>query len=372
MTTTIEQAQRAILGAFDQHKSHVSQRIDELETAIERAGNFGGGFTGTKSLGNLIAENSDFRAFCDKATRSKVSVDLNTGLYPGPECKSITSSGVGSSTPGILVPQRQRGIVAPGIPTFRVRDLLTVVPCGNNAVEFVRENVYTSAASPTNEGSAAPESDMTFEIDFENVRTVSHFVTASRNVLDDFTGLAAYLDGRLIDGLRDVEDEQILLGDGTGQNLSGLSTEATDYDTDRNVSGDTRIDKLNHAIAQLEASKMKCSGFVLNSSDWRSIQLTKTNEGTSTNQGQYILGGPGGMTPPMLWGVGVAVTTACPAGSFFALDGRYVILYDRLEASVEASTEHSDYFTKRLVALLAAERLALTVQRSDSILYGSY
>jgi hypothetical protein len=36
-------------------------------------------------------------------------------------------------------------------------------------------------------------------------------------------------------------------------------------------------------------------------------------------------------------------------------------IWDRNDATVEISREHSDYFTRNMIAVLAEERLALTV-----------
>ena len=46
----------------------------------------------------------------------------------------------------------------------------------------------------------------------------------SRQVLDDAGQMELYINGRLIDGLKLREDAEILTGDGTGANLTGLMT----------------------------------------------------------------------------------------------------------------------------------------------------
>jgi hypothetical protein len=47
-------------------------------------------------------------------------------------------------------------------------------------------------------------------------------------------------------------------------------------------------------------------------------------------------------------------------------------LWDRQQASVEVSREHSDYFVKNMAAVLFEERLALTVFQADAFRYGAY
>ena len=88
------------------------------------------------------------------------------------------------------------------------------------------ESSYTNSASPQIESLAKSESSLTFTIGSEKVQCLAHFIPATRQVLDDFTQLQSYLDVRLIEGLRDKEDQQLLTGSGTNQDLNGLTLQA--------------------------------------------------------------------------------------------------------------------------------------------------
>ncbi|MGE5113125.1 MAG: phage major capsid protein [Acidobacteriaceae bacterium] len=43
-----------------------------------------------------------------------------------------------------------------------------------------------------------------------------------------------------------------------------------------------------------------------------------------------------------------------------------------MQATVEVSREHRDFFTKNLVAILCESRLALTVYRPTAFVYGGF
>ena len=43
-----------------------------------------------------------------------------------------------------------------------------------------------------------------------------------------------------------------------------------------------------------------------------------------------------------------------------------------MDATIDISTEHSDFFTKNLVAVRAEERLAFVVYRTTALVYGSF
>lgn len=404
--SVIEGFQNNVLGQIEaakaEWKSHAEQlKADgadakEVKTMVERAlkrldtieaeytrGDIGK-FGEQKSIGEMLTENDAIQELARRAkpggagwvrgvsaTMPVKSFMQFPGFAPDAELKTtITSSTVGSSTPGILVPERMPGIVKPGVRRIRVRDLMPRMTTTNNAVEFVKENAFTNNASPTAETISKPESALTFTIDSATVKTVAHWIPAARQVLDDFPALGGFVNQRLLEGLKDVEDYELVAGDGTGQHLSGLSTEATAYDTARNASGDTYIDKLNHAISQIEDVLHAADGIILHPRDWRAIQLTKDQ---ASNVGNYVLGGPAGVASPVLWGVPVAVTTAVTRGTFYVgAFNLYTAVWDRMDARVDISTEHSDYFIRNMVAIRAEERLAFTVTRSDAVVYGSF
>ena len=357
------------------------KRLDAIEADFSRPErrNFGK----QKSIGEFLTENAALAELREKTstgyttgTRAKIPVDSFMRFdefEPIGQKTTITSAAVGSSTPGILMPQRLPGIVKPGVRRIRVRDLMPRSTTIQNAIEFLKEDAYTNNASMVAETISKPESALTFTIDSSPVRTLAHWIPAAKQILADFAALGAYINVRLLEGLKDIEDWELVAGDGTGQHLSGLTSEATAYDTARNVTGDSKIDKINHAISQIEDVLQEADGIIMNPRDWRAIQLIKTNEGSVDNNGAYLLGGPAGNATPTLWGLPVATTTAVAVGKFFVGAFRqYCEVHDRMQAVVDISTEHADYFVRNMVAIRAEERIAFTVKRADAVVYGTY
>lgn len=356
------------------------KRLDAIEADWSR-GNVG--VTQQKSVGEFVAENEAFVNFSQKVKGGYVSGMRATipvksfsefpDFAPGLEEKTtITSAAVGSATSGILIPDRMPGIVMPGIRKIRVRDLMPRGQTNNNAIEYVKENAFTNLTSPVAETISKPESALTFSIANVPVRTLASWIPAARQILDDFTQLQAYINQRLMQGLKDVEDYELVAGDGTGQHLSGLSTQAGAYDTARNVTGDTYIDQLNHVISQIEDVLLYADGIILHPRDWRKMQLIKDETG-GANKGRYILGGPQAIAEQTIWGLPVATTTAVTRGTFYVgAFQRYAMVHDRMDARIDISTEHADFFIRNLVAIRCEERLALTIQRNDAVLYGSF
>lgn len=332
-----------------------------------------------KSLGHLIMEAEATKELA-RATSAggsytrgtRATLPMKSFFLDTEKKTTITSATVGSSTPGILLPERIPGVVRPGFRRIRVRDLMPRLTTQNNAVEWVKWNVTTNAASPTAETISKPESAQTFTIDSATVKTIAHWIPLAKQVLDDFVQLRAEVDISLLEGLKDVEDYELVAGDGTGNHLSGLSTEATAYDTARNAASDTYIDKLNHAISQVEDVNHAADGIILHPRDWRALQLVKTEEG-GANKGMYLLGGPSGDAMPMIWGLPVATTPAVTRGTFYVgAFQQFTAIYDRMTALVELSTEHDNFWIRNMVAVRAEERITFVVKRADAVIYGAF
>lgn len=298
--------------------------------------------------------------------------DLNSSdLYP--ELKTtIDTAAVGRSTPGILVPTRVPGIIPAARRALRLRDILPVGPCTGDAIEFVKENAFTNAASPQVEASDKAESALTFTIAHEHVHTIAHWIPASRQVLDDFGELQRYVENTLMYGLKLKEETEILSGDALGDHLNGLITQATAYAGTYVAASDTAIDLINHCITEMEVANERPDFLVLNPVDFREIMGTKTNEG-GANLGMYIMGSPSGpyIQVPTIWGLPTVVSNSITAGKFLMGDSRMAKIFDRMQARVDVSSEYHDYFVKNLVAIRCEERIALAVFRTTAFKYGS-
>jgi hypothetical protein len=340
-------------------------QIDDAMARLSEYGHRAGAKYGRPAnIADQIFNSPEFKAWAQHA-RGRFVAPVNP--FPEYELKSITSLDVEP-----LAARDPQIYSQLGLRRFRVRDLLPVRPLATSAVQFLRETA-TLGASPQTEGDTKAESSFSFDLRTATVQTIAHTVEGvSRQALDDLSQLREYLGRRMVQGLADAEDYELLLGDGTGVHLEGLCTAATPYDTGRNVSGDTKLDKLSHALAQLAADDFAGSGVVLHPDDWESIRLLK-NEQNGANTGTYILGSPMEAIEPRVWGVPIAVTTAMQEGTFLVLDGRVAAsIWLRMDSVVDISTESGQNFQKNLVSLRAEERLALAVQTPPALIVGSF
>lgn len=307
-----------------------------------------------KSLGHEVANHADIKAYAEGGCKGTVGISV----------KAITSAN--GSAGDLIVPDRQAGIVNLQRVQMRVRSLLTPGRTEGNAIEYAYQLARTNAAAMVAEGAQKPESDYTWEVATAPVRTIAHWVPVSRQAMDDVPQLESLIDGELRYGLDDVEDAELLLGDGTGQHLNGLYTQATAYSAPIVIAGATRIDQLRLAILQVELADYAPDGIVLHPSAWAGIELTKDAAGG------YIFANPQGIAGPVLWGRPVVPTKRIGAGNFltgaFKLAGQ---IFDRMDTEVRISDQDRDNFIKNMLTVRAEKRLALVVRRPGALVKGA-
>lgn len=268
-----------------------------------------------------------------------------------------------------IVPQdRQPGIV-PG--AFRALSVLDFFPAGStssNQIEYTRESAWTNAAAERAEGTAKPESELTFELIQDPVRTVAHFLKASRQVLADAPALETYINRRLTHGVRNRLELQILRGNGTSPNISGLSASGRHTAFTPN-SGDTALQSLNRAKYQVIAADEMADVIFMNPQDWGAIERDTTEDGIYVaGHGAAISYVANGLQP-LAWGLPVIPSNNVEAGKFYCMASMATQLFARQGVSVEMGFVNDD-FTKNLMTILAEMRAALAVFRPDAVLYG--
>lgn len=341
-------------GELQAQLTHAQQVLAKLETRGQEGGRH-------QSLGEQFVNNEAVRAFLARTNpRGRVDVTFNAAIT------SVTTDTDGAA--GDLVQNtRLPGVVALPQRRMTVRDLLSPGRMDGSTLEYVKETGFTNNAATVAENAVKPESSMKFDLVTTSAKVIAHWVKASRQILDDASQLQSIVDQRLRYGLAYVEEQQLLNGDGTGQNLLGIVPQASAYTAPITVSGATIIDQIRLALLQAELAEYPSTGIVMNPKDWTRVELLKDS------QGRYIIGNPQGNAAASLWGVPVVTTQAMQEDKFLA--GAFRLgaqLFDRWEARVEVSTENQDDFIRNMVTILAEERLALAVYRPEAFVYGDF
>lgn len=341
----------------------LKQQMGELEQKMARRGAQPEGEQ--KSIGQQYVESDEYKAAFGNGARA--------GQNVGIEVKAITSLSTNADgsagdmvraervqSPMTMLPDRQ----------LTVRALIAAGQTASSAIEYVQETGFTNNAGMVAEGTLKPESTLKLDLKNAPVRKIAHWFLASAEILSDAPGLRSMIDNRLRYGLAFVEDVQLLKGDGTGQNLTGIKPQASDYAVPTGLTGfatPSMIDKLRIAQLQVALALYPADGQVLHPIDWAIIEMLKDGEG------RYLIGNPQGTIAPTLWGLPVVPSMAQTVGEFTV--GAWKMgaqLFDREQSGVLVSTEDGDNFRRNMVTILAEQRLALTVYRPEAFVDGAF
>lgn len=336
----------------------LTDRCLELEQKLSARGD--DSEKSVQTIGEMFIKSDEWKAMQTKRAGS-ARIELKTAIV----------NATGQNQP--LVPSdRLAGIITNPNRVLTIRDLIPVGRTTSNLIEYTKENVFTNNAggqyaSPAFENVTKNESGITFTLESMPVRTLAHWIPVSKQVLDDSPMLQSFIEGRLQYGLKLHEEDQLLNGDGTGAELSGILKSGNFTAYTRARTGDTKIDALRRAITQAALSEYIADTIVINTADWEAIELTKETGG------QYIWTNPALGNAPQIWGKRVVATNSIAAGTFlvgaFAMGAQ---IWDRQQASVMVSLENSDNFVKNMVTILAEERICLTTYRPAAFVSGSF
>lgn len=286
------------------------------------------------------------------------------------ELHAIITGAAKTSAGAFISPDRRGFVERPNAPLF-VMDLVTVSQTDSDVVEYVRETGFTNNAAPVAEATKdgpisatapivtaveaglKPQSALAFEVVQASVKTLAHWIPATRRALSDAAMVRSYIDGRLRFGLQIAFQAQMLTGSGTGENLLGvLNTPGVQSQT---KGSDSYIDALHKAMTKVRLAYIEPTAHLIHPTDWEAISLAKDSTG------QYLMGHPAQANAATLWGIPVVAQAAVPQGNPVVGDWRQAEVWLREGVEVLASDSHVDFFTRNIVALLAEMRAAFGV-----------
>ena len=310
-----------------------------------------------ENVGTLFTKHANYEAFCKQDGRVKTRVEVKNTV---------------TNTVGNTFSERRPSIIEGAFRVFTLEDLMTKIPTTSNAIDWVRENVFTNGAAETAEGTVMPQSSITFSPGTMPVSTVAHWIKISRQLAMDNAALAAYINRRMVYGVNLRVENQLIAGNGVSPNISGLTVAgnfiAHGYTAASLAAlglANNRFDVIGKMIGDCAASDNPAEVIILNTADWWTLRLAKDNTG------RYLLGDPGANVVPMLFGLPVVASTALAAGKVWVGALRQAVtLHYREGIALDLSDSDGDNFTNGLVTIRAERRLAQTVDKPAGCRYG--
>jgi HK97 family phage major capsid protein len=330
-----------------------------------------------RSIGQRFVESSEWTEFRQRVAPNGFSEKTNIGVSPAVQFRSLLTptrneqrtivTGASDTSGGALVfNDVQPGLYPQGLQRpLTIRDIITVGSTDSDTVEYVRMTSQTNAAAPTVEATATgdasgakPESALALAKVTTAVKTIAHWIPATKRALSDAGQLRTLIDNFLRYGLEEELEDQIMAGNAAGENFDGIGhvTGVQSQAWDTNILTTTR--KARTLVRTVGRSIP--TAYVLHPIDWETLDLTQDAEE------RYYFGGPAQMGVPRLWGLPVVESEAAPEGTGYVGDFRKAVLWEREQASIQVSDSHSDFFIRNMVAILAEMRAAFGVVQPNA------
>lgn len=323
--------------------------------------------TAADSVGDQFVKSESFKALASRQSRSAaVEIQKAEGDTP-PKTQSADPIKVS----GLLAPYRVAGIQSEPDQTLTIESLIPHLRTTNDSIQYLKEKAFTNGAGFIKEAELKPNSTVSFELKQAAIQTIAHWTKVTRQLIDDAPALAAFINARMVYGVNLVVDSQLIKGDGTGANLSGLlntgNYTAQDFTLADLGGNPTLLDLLRLSIAKVNAANYHANAILLNPMDWAKLQGVK---GTNA---QYLYGVPSVSFDTMnAWGVRVITSASMPEGKYLAGDfTQAATIYDRMSTVIDIASQNEDDFVKNLYTIRAERRLTLVVEHPAALVGGN-
>lgn len=220
-------------------------------------------------------------------------------------------------------------------------------------------NADPGEAGMTAEGALKTQTDFDLVERSTEVKKVTAFIKVSKEMIADIPFMQGEINGELMELVELKLDSQILYGDGTGNNLSGVNQTALTFGAGSfatSIPNANEIDVLRVTISQIINDNFSPNYILLNPTDCAKMELNKATDGT------YVF--------PMFFqqdgmakvkGIPVVENPGINEGEFLVGDFTKANLRIREAMNVQVGYVNDD-FTKNLMTVLCECRAAMFVK----------
>jgi HK97 family phage major capsid protein len=345
---------------FDSFKDGIARQVDALELKLKNhAENKTKEVVSVKqAILNAIEEQ---RESIDKIVKSDgkqteplylkaaVTMGLDNTIEAGSTFQTITqNTGIVS-----VIRQRQERYLAN----------VSVGPIAGKHALWVEEEDAQGTPIFIGEGDTKTQLSVLYKEKTMPVGKIAVYGKVTTEMLADAGQLASYVQNNLLKRVSVVTENQLLTGDGTGDNLKGLKTYATTFSAGAlalAVDNANEFDVLNAMALQVEiANGIPIAVFVHPSTIARMKSLkSSTNEPLYKQYTDFA----GDM---VIYGMRVIATTAVTAGEFIGGDTSVANVLFREGLSIQIGMDGND-FTQNKKTILVEQRLVQFVSANDT------
>lgn len=356
----------AMKAKIETQKGEIERVIEQVQKLEEKGVKLRNQNSEKKSFIDFVKGNDKYQALSQKS-QNCAEIEVSKSDMASMAETKVTSS-------GLVAPQYDPVIQGAPRQNLLIRDLIPTTPVTGQSFTYFKELLHTLGAGMVAEGAAKPTSNVTFEQVTDIVKKIAVWMPVTDEALDDVPQLYSYIQELLRYDLELKREGQLLKGDGTGNNLNGIMTQASVFDPDLSKATDTAIDTVRRAIYQArKQSKLAADAVVMSDLDWMNIELQKDGEN------RYLFANLQGLVTPVLWGRPIVASDSMDEGDGSTTGGEFLTgsfqqgarIYDRMGFTIKVGMINDD-FIKNQRAILVEERLGLAVRKKHAFVKGRF
>jgi HK97 family phage major capsid protein len=316
----------------------------------------------------------DFKSALGKALSEGAIDSLTKGNSRSASFQIKADMTTGADFTGEVIPaDRVPGYFYDPTRPVHVRSLISGGSTVSDVIRYVTESGYANNAAPAAEGATLAQSDFDMTASTALVQKIGTYFRISEEMLADTPQLTSYLSARAPEKLLEIEDSQLLSGNGSAPNLSGIIGASADFDVSsggafyQSVESANEFDVIVAALNQLSLANYSADCILLNPTDFHKILLLKDTTNNYIKDQVYA-----GLQPTFM-GVKVILNTAMAAGSF--LIGNFAAgsqMWIRENLNVEFFREDGTNVRDGFVTVRVSERVALANYLPNAYVNGAF
>lgn len=227
-------------------------------------------------------------------------------------------------------------------------------------IPSMEETTRTQAAAELAEGGTYAEDAFVYTRRTSPVRKIGSEIPVTDEQLDDVPIMQGLLNNRLTFGVRARVDLQVMVGDGTGSNLTGL-VNASNVQSQAKAADSNLIAAYKALVLVRVSGRATPTTFFFHGQDWQNIRLAQNG------YGEFFMGPPAQVGENTLWGLPVVQTEALSLGTGLcgSMDPQWVTLYYRKDIEVQVGYINTQFIIGQKT-LRADVRAALWVGRGQA------
>jgi HK97 family phage major capsid protein len=304
-----------------------------------------------RSFGELVVAS---KSWTGRSMQPGTSFEVDMGEYGMKTLMATTAGWQPRTANGVLAVEK---IIRP----VQVIDLFPSDRTDLFEIPSMEETTRTQNAAELAEDGTYAEDAFVWTRRSSPVRKVGSQIPVTDEQLDDVPGMQALLNNRLTFGVRARADQQVLVGDGTGVNLTGLQS-ASGVQTQAKGADATANALLKAATLVRITGRAAPTHVFMHGTDYQNLRLAQNANG------DYQFGPPYAAGEDRVWGLPIVQSEALTAGTALvaSIDPQWVQIFYRKDIEVSVGYINTQFKIGEKT-LRADMRLALWIGRGASV-----